>query len=109
MARLFKRRGEKKKGLWRRAVDLALTDVLVDVARAVGLDPSETRRAIESRRNRTAVDAHWRRARSVGVTGVPTVLADGFGVVGAQPYEALEQLMSRVGVPKRTSTEANHL
>lgn len=32
MARLFKRGGEKKKGLWRRAVDLALTDVRVAVA-----------------------------------------------------------------------------
>ena len=31
MARLFKRGGEKKKGLWRRAVDLALTDVKVVV------------------------------------------------------------------------------
>ena len=29
MARLFKRGGERKKGLWRRAVDLALTDVRV--------------------------------------------------------------------------------
>jgi len=31
MARLFKRGGEKKKGLWRRVVDLALTDVRVAV------------------------------------------------------------------------------
>ena len=85
--------------------NLALTDVLVDIARAVGLDSSETRGAIEGRRNRSAVDAHWRRARSVGVTGVPTFVADGFGVVGAQPYEALEELMSRVGVAKRTSNE----
>ena len=87
------------------ARNLALTDVLVDVAREAGLDPSETRRAIESRRNRSAVDAHWRRARSVGVTGVPTFIADGFSVVGAQPYEALEELMSRVGVAKRTSRD----
>ena len=31
MARLFKRKQERKKGLWRRAVDLALTDVRVAV------------------------------------------------------------------------------
>jgi fused signal recognition particle receptor len=31
MARLFERGGEKKKGLWRKAVDLALTDVRVAV------------------------------------------------------------------------------
>jgi predicted DsbA family dithiol-disulfide isomerase len=34
------------------------------------------------------------------VTGVPTYVAGGFGVVGAQPYEALEQLMSEVGAAK---------
>jgi predicted DsbA family dithiol-disulfide isomerase len=28
-----------------------------------------------------------------GVTGVPTFVAGGQGVVGAQPYEALEQLI----------------
>lgn len=89
------------------ARNLALTEVLMDVARTAGLAPSETRTVIESRRNRTTIDAHWRRARSVGVTGVPTFIADGFGVVGAQPYEALEQLMSRVGVAKRPSKGAN--
>ena len=31
MARLFKKKVEKKKSLWRRAVDLALTDVRVAV------------------------------------------------------------------------------
>jgi len=86
--------------------NLALTDVLMDIAHTVGLDASETRQAIEGRRNRTAIDAHWRRARSVGVTGVPTFVADGFGVVGAQPYEALQDLMSRAGVARRPSTES---
>ena len=82
------------------ARNLALTDVLVDVAGTVGLDPTEARTAMEDRRYRSTVDAHWNRAKSMGVTGVPTFVADGFGVVGAQPYEALEALMSRVGVAK---------
>ena len=39
-----------------------------------------------------AVDADWAKSRQYGVTGVPTFVAGGYGVVGAQPYEALEQL-----------------
>jgi predicted DsbA family dithiol-disulfide isomerase len=35
------------------------------------------------------------------VTGVPTFVAGGYGVVGAQPYEVLEQLVERVGAPRR--------
>ena len=45
MARLFKRGGEKKKGLWRRAVDLALTDVRV----AVGGVDHESMESLEER------------------------------------------------------------
>lgn len=81
--------------------NLAETDVLVDLARSVALDPNEARRVIEDRRYRSAVDAQWDRASSVGVTSVPTFIAKGFGVVGAQPYEALEGLMSRAGFHKR--------
>jgi predicted DsbA family dithiol-disulfide isomerase len=32
------------------------------------------------------------KSREYGVTGVPTFVAGGYGVVGAQPYEALERL-----------------
>jgi predicted DsbA family dithiol-disulfide isomerase len=32
---------------------------------------------------------------------VPTFVAGGYGVVGAQPYEVLAQLLEKVGVPKR--------
>ena len=45
MARLFKRGKEKKKGLWRRAVDLALTDVRV----AVGGMDHESLESLEER------------------------------------------------------------
>lgn len=79
-------------------------DVLVDVASAADLDGTEARAVIEDRRYRGVVDAQWDQARSVGVTGVPTFAVEGFGVVGAQPYETLEALMSRVGVAKRGAT-----
>ena len=67
--------------------------VLVDVARSVGLPADEAAAALRERRYRTGVDADWAKSREYGVTGVPTFVAGGRGVVGAQPYEALVQLV----------------
>ena len=81
--------------------NLAQTDVLVEVAKGVGLDGEGARRAIEDGAFAGAVDDDWKRARSMGVTGVPTYVAAGRGVVGAQPYEVLEQLAKLAGAQKR--------
>ena len=35
------------------------------------------------------------------MTGVPTFVAARYGVVGAQPYEALAQLVEKAGAAKR--------
>ncbi len=75
--------------------------VLVAVAASVGLDPEEARTVLEERRFSDTVDEHWRSARDMGVTGVPTFVAGGYGVVGAQPYETLVTLMERIGAPPR--------
>jgi predicted DsbA family dithiol-disulfide isomerase len=82
------------------AENIGSIDVLVDIADSVGLDPSEAHSIVEDRQRERTIDAHWSRTRTVGITGVPTFVVDGFSVVGAQPYEALEALMSRVGVAK---------
>ncbi len=75
-------------------------DVLLEVAADVGLDVDEARRVLEERRFKDAVDAHWQKSASYGVTGVPTFVAGGYGVVGAQPYEVLAELVSRAGAEK---------
>ncbi|MGH7348293.1 MAG: DsbA family protein, partial [Candidatus Rokuibacteriota bacterium] len=46
-------------------------------------------------------DADWAKSRQLGVTGVPTFVAGGYGVVGAQPYEMLEQLVAKAGARRR--------
>jgi predicted DsbA family dithiol-disulfide isomerase len=76
-------------------------EVLVDVAKSVGLDSVEARRVLTERRFKDAVDADWAKSRQYGVTGVPTFVARGYGVVGAQPYEVLEQLLDKVGAKRR--------
>lgn len=70
-------------------------DALVEIAEKVGLPADEARAVLESRSFREAVDVDWSRARSYGITGVPTFVAGGYGVVGAQPYETLAQLVRR--------------
>ena len=68
--------------------------VLVEIAKSVGLDEAKAREVVEKRTFKAAIDADWEKSRSYGVTGVPTFVAAGRGVVGAQPYEALEQLVA---------------
>ncbi len=66
---------------------------LLEVAEAAGLDRDAAEEMIRKRSFRDAVDADWKRAHKVGVTGVPTFVSGNRGLVGAQPYEALEQLI----------------
>ena len=51
------------------------------------------KKVLNERTFKEAVDGDWAKARQNGVTGVPTYMAAGTGVVGAQPYEALVQLV----------------
>lgn len=70
-------------------------ETLVGLASACGLDPAAARATLEKRTFKPAVDADWEKSRELGVTGVPTFVAGRRGVVGAQPYEALEALVQR--------------
>jgi predicted DsbA family dithiol-disulfide isomerase len=76
-------------------------DILVEIAQQVGLDGAEARKVIDERRFKDAVDADWQKSAAYGVTGVPTFVAARYGVVGAQPYETLAQLVERAGAAKR--------
>jgi predicted DsbA family dithiol-disulfide isomerase len=67
--------------------------VLLEIVRNIGLDEAKAREVIEKRTHKAAVDADWEKSRRYGVTGVPTFVVGDRGVVGAQPYEALEQLV----------------
>ncbi len=69
-------------------------DELVKIAESVGLPGDQAREVIEKRTHKAAVDADWEKSRQYGVTGVPTFVVGDRGVVGAQPYEALERLVS---------------
>jgi len=79
------------------ARDISEPAVLLDVVARVGLPVDGARAVLERRTFRDAVDADWELSRRYGVTGVPTFVVGRQGVVGAQPYEVLEQLVLKEG------------
>jgi predicted DsbA family dithiol-disulfide isomerase len=76
-------------------------DILVEIAQSVGLPADQARAVLAERRFKDAIDADWAKSHAYGVTGVPTFVAARYGVVGAQPYEVLEQLVEKAGAPRR--------
>ena len=86
------------------ARDISQPAVLLEIAARVGLSVDGAREVLEKRTFKDAVDADWELSRRYGVTGVPTFVVGRHGVVGAQPYEALEQLV-RKAEPERDGEE----
>ncbi len=68
---------------------------LVEIATRVGLDGALAERVLSERQFSAAVDADWAESQQYGITGVPTFVAEGIAVVGAQPYEVLERLIQK--------------
>tara|TARA_B100000749_G_scaffold271740_1_gene252921 strand:+ start:144 stop:650 length:507 start_codon:yes stop_codon:yes gene_type:complete len=79
------------------AVNVGDVDALLTIAGDVGLDVYAAREVLQSRSFSDAVDADWDLSRRYGVTGVPTFVAAQKAVVGAQPYEVLENLLQEAG------------
>jgi predicted DsbA family dithiol-disulfide isomerase len=78
--------------------------VLLDIVQHVGLSADGAREVLEKRTFKDAVDADWDLSHRYGVTGVPTFVAGRHGVVGAQPYEALKQLVRKAATEEDTET-----
>jgi predicted DsbA family dithiol-disulfide isomerase len=72
-------------------------EVLVDIARSVGLPEQTAREVLTERSFKNAVDEDWQQARRSGITGVPTFVAGNYKVVGAQPYDVLVELIRAAG------------
>jgi len=73
--------------------NIADIQVLIEIVKQSKLNEIEAENALKNRTFKEAVDKDWSKARNIGVTGVPTYVAGGAGVVGAQPYEALVKLV----------------
>lgn len=73
--------------------NIGKVEPLAEIAREVSLPADEATDVLISRSFKAAVDDDWRRCAAIGVNAVPTFLAGGYLMVGAQPYEELERLV----------------
>ncbi|QIK71187.1 DsbA family oxidoreductase [Propioniciclava coleopterorum] len=72
-------------------------DVLVRLAVAAGMDADLARAALDDPERDAQVAADIARASQLGISGVPFfVLADKYGISGAQPLEAFTQALAQV-------------
>jgi predicted DsbA family dithiol-disulfide isomerase len=76
--------------------NIGKVEPLVEIAQGLGLPADEATDVLVSRKYKEAVDNDWRRCAAHGVNAVPTFLAGGYLMVGAQPYEELERLIQHV-------------
>lgn len=78
------------------AANISDPETLISIAESVGLDGAAARLVLAERTFSKAVDTDWSRARSAGITGVPTFYAKDLVVVGCQPYETLEKFVQHL-------------
>ncbi|HET9652315.1 MAG TPA: DsbA family oxidoreductase [Usitatibacter sp.] len=73
------------------------TDVLVELAAAVGLDAKRAKSILESDEFASEVRERERHWLQMGVSGVPFVVVNGkYAIEGAQPPEAFEQALRQI-------------
>ncbi len=83
--------------------NIGKVEELVTLAKSMGLPEKEAKSVLESRTFKAPVDSDWSRSRALGITAVPTFVADHHEIVGFQSYEVLEQFLKACGAKKRKS------
>jgi predicted DsbA family dithiol-disulfide isomerase len=83
---------------WAEGRDIGSDEVLLDEARAVGLDEDEVRDALATRRNWDRIEASTQGMYELGAGGVPAwVIDDRLLLPGAQPHEVFERVLTQLG------------
>ncbi len=75
-------------------LNIAKIPVLVEIAESVGLEGAKE--VLSRGRFKEPVDRDWQYSRNCGIRAVPTFVANGRRVVGAQPYPVLEKLIKEI-------------
>jgi predicted DsbA family dithiol-disulfide isomerase len=78
-------------------INLGHVDSLVSLAVEHELDSDKTRDVLENRTYSKSVDEDWEQCRRMGIMAVPTYVCDEQRLVGAQTYEALQNLVTSKG------------
>ena len=77
-------------------VNISDVEVLVDLAGQAGLDRREAGLGLSERRFSEKVEDDWRRARALGLSGVPTFVSSELYVVGCQPFDVLMRFVEHL-------------
>ena len=85
------------------AVNIGKPEVLLQLVEEAGLPVEDARRVLSDRTFQQAVNDDWQRCHSLGVSAVPTYLSEGLAIVGAEPYERLERLVTEAGAARLTA------
>ena len=92
---------------WDEGQNVSDIAVLRQVALRAGVDAAGMEAAVAANRFGEYLDARRAEAEELMIDGIPAhVIADRYLVMGAQPYALFEQVMVKVGVPKRESHPA---
>ena len=79
---------------WKDARDIGDIEVVLDIAKSVGLDVDELRPIIAERKLQAKVEAQMFEAQQLNIHAVPTfIVAQKWAIEGAQPYELFERVM----------------
>jgi predicted DsbA family dithiol-disulfide isomerase len=81
--------------------NIADTRFLAELASTTGLSDKAAEDVLTNRLFKVAVDEDWQAARELAITAVPTFLMNQDRLVGAQPYELLENLVTMHGAARR--------
>jgi len=85
------------KAHWEGSGRLEDTDDLVRIGVGVGLDAADLRKAIDEDRYASVIDDNRGQAESVGINAIPAhIFGRRYLVMGAQPYEAFQQVIDRL-------------
>jgi predicted DsbA family dithiol-disulfide isomerase len=77
--------------------DIGSLDVLLDLARADGLDTNELKTALEDRQYASRLDEAHAEARQLGITAVPTFIVDGGErIIGAQSLDFFRDKLRKI-------------
>jgi predicted DsbA family dithiol-disulfide isomerase len=87
---------------WLEGLDVSDLDVLRSIGARVGLDVDAMEAAIRANTYGDYLDERRAEALELMISGIPAhVIADRYLVMGAQPYEVFEQVMTRLGLTPR--------
>lgn len=82
-------------------LNIGSTNVLLEIARAVGLPETEAARVLTDRLYKEQVDRDWQESRIKGITAVPTFAMGQHRLVGAQSYQDLVEMVCLNGAEKK--------